>query len=161
MLEVIGDGPQRHQCEALAERLGVDRRIAFHGFRPHADVLELLRRSDVLVMPSLTATTGQAEALGNVAKEALAVGLEVAATNNGGIPETVPPELRDELVPEKSPAALADRLVELWRDRDQWSGRAERGRRWVEETFDWRKLAPLIAAVYRDAAGERTGGRDP
>lgn len=150
-LDVIGDGPERARAEALAAERSLA--VRFHGFRKHNEVANLLARSDVLVFPSRTTATGQAEALGNVVKEALAVGLPVAASNSGGISETIPPELRAELVPENDAAALAARLIALWEGRDRWGERTALGRRWVERMFDWRQLGPRIADAYEGAVG--------
>ncbi len=91
-LTVIGDGPARAELEDLARSLGVGEQVTFLGARDRDFVLEALQRADVLVAPSRTTEAGQAEGLGNVVKEALAVGLEVAVSDNGGLPEVVPGE---------------------------------------------------------------------
>ena len=105
----------------------------------------------MLVAPSRTASTGQAEGLGNVTKEAFAVGLQVVATANGGLPETIPPAYRSELVPEGDPLSLAKQLAALLDRRSGWPARAEVGRQWVQQSFDWRRLAPRIAGAYERA----------
>ena len=135
-LDVVGDGPVRGSAERLAEELGIADLVRFRGALPQGAVRRAFERSDILVAPSRTTAAGPAEALGPVVKEALAIGLQVAATRNGGIPEVTPPERRPELVSEGAYAALAARIEELWRDRTGWRRRAELGRRWVEENFD-------------------------
>jgi colanic acid/amylovoran biosynthesis glycosyltransferase len=155
-LEVIGDGPTRAENEQLAGELGIARHVRFRGACPHSDVARAMQNADVVVVPSRTTAAGQAESLGNVAKEALAVGLPVVASDSGGLPEVTPPARRHELVPENDPAALAIRLAVLWGGRDEWPARCGQDRRWVEESFDWRLLAPRLAEVYRDSiAAER------
>ena len=148
-LSVIGEGPVREECEALARSLGVADRVRFFGAGSRSDVLAALQAADVLVLPSRTTDAGQAEGLGNVVKEALAVGLEVAISDNGGLPEVMPPDRSGELVPEGDATALAERLEAIREIRPRWPERAHEGRVWVEEAFDWRKLAPAIDAVYR------------
>jgi glycosyltransferase involved in cell wall biosynthesis len=152
-LSVIGDGPARDEYERLAASLGVAHLVDFRGAQPRASVPAALREADVLVLPSRTTPAGQAEGLGNVVKEALAVGLEVAITDNGGLREVMPPDRRDELVPEGDAEGLAARLEAIERARRDWPARARDGRRWVEEAFDWGALAPRIDAVYRRVAG--------
>jgi colanic acid/amylovoran biosynthesis glycosyltransferase len=147
-LDVVGDGPLRGRNEALARELGLARLVRFHGALSRREVVRRLQASDVLVAPSKTVATGQAEGLGNVTKEALAVGLQVVATTNGGLPETIPPAYRDELVPEDDPIALSGRIDRLLGDRASWPARARAGREWVEETFDWDRVAPRIASAY-------------
>lgn len=155
-LSVVGEGPARAELEALAEARGVAERVTFHGRRPRSAVLFELRQADALVMPSRTTPAGQAEGLGNVVKEALAVGLEVAVSDNGGIAETLPPERRDEQVAEGDATALARRLEALAAlGRGEREARAQRGREWVAETFDWRRQALRIEDVYRRVLAAR------
>jgi colanic acid/amylovoran biosynthesis glycosyltransferase len=158
-LEVLGDGPARARSEALARELGIADQVAFRGARPHAEVVRALQRADLLVVPSKTMPTGQAEGLSNVVKEGLAVGVQVVASRSGGIPEVIPPPFRDELVPEDDPQALTQRLMWHLDRRETWEARARTGRAWVEEHFDWSRLAPRIAAVYRRALDR--GPREP
>jgi colanic acid/amylovoran biosynthesis glycosyltransferase len=154
-LTVVGDGPAREECEALARSLDVASRVSFRGVQSRPEVLAALREADVLVAPSRTTPAGQAEGLGNVVKEALAVGLEVAVSANGGLPEVIPPDRDGELVGEGDPIALAERLDAMRERRAEWGERARSGRRWVEEAFDWRKLAPRIGDAYRRVVDER------
>ena len=154
-LDVIGDGPQRSAGERLAAELGLQELVAFHGAGTRAEVVAALNRADLVLAPARTLASGQAEALGNVLKEALAVGVEVVATDHGGHPEVVPPERRGELVPEGSATKLAEAVEERWAERASWESRARRGRAWVEENFDWHALAPRIAAIYRAAVNGR------
>jgi glycosyltransferase involved in cell wall biosynthesis len=152
-LTVIGEGPARAEYEALAQSLGVAERVEFRGEQPRPAVLAALREADVLVLPSRTTPAGQAEGLGNVVKEALAVGLEVAVADNGGLSEVMPPERRGEMVPEGDATALAERLEALRQLRGDWPERARSGRRWVEEAFDWGMLARRMDDAYRRVAG--------
>jgi glycosyltransferase involved in cell wall biosynthesis len=148
MVDVIGDGPTAASSQALARELGVAREVVFHGAQPQPQVLHALERADIVVAPNRTMPTGQAEALNNVVKEALAVGVPVVATRSGGIPEAVPPRFRDELVAEDDPRAIEERIAALLESRAGWDERSQIGRAWVEERFDWAKLAPQIASVY-------------
>jgi glycosyltransferase involved in cell wall biosynthesis len=154
-LDVVGDGPAREASEALAGELGLSRRVVFHGEQSRSGVRAALERSDVLVAPSRTMPTGQAEALSNVVKEAFAVGLPVVATSNGGIPEAVPPRYRHELVEERDHVALGERILALAAERARWDERTAEGRRWVESAFDWKRLARRIASVYDEAVHAR------
>lgn len=152
-LDVIGEGPERGPCERLVARLGLGRLVTFHGARRRPDVVRALEASDVLVLPSRTSKRGQAEALGNVLKEAQAVGLAVVATDHGGIPETVAPRYRHELVAENDHAALAARLLTVLGMGEEATARAREAREWVEREFAWETVAPQLASVYERVAG--------
>jgi colanic acid/amylovoran biosynthesis glycosyltransferase len=152
VLDVVGDGPSRNASEQLARSLGLERRVAFVGARPRAEVVAALQRAHLFAMPSMTLSSGQAEGLGNVQKEAMAVGVPVIATRNGGIPETIPPEHRGELVTPGDHEALARRIVALVRCPDAWPERTAIARRWVEQEFAWPRLARRLTAIYEEVS---------
>lgn len=153
VLDVIGDGPLRGGSEALARELGIARQVTFHGAQSKAQVLKAMSRGHVLAMPSLTPPSGEAEGSPMVTKEALAVGLQVIATDTGGTPETIPPQLRDEIVPQNDARALAAGIESLLERRLDWEGRAQLGREWIEAQFDSQQLARRMASIYEEVTG--------
>lgn len=72
-LDVIGDGPQRAELEALASELDLQERVNFHGFRD--DVEKWMVSSGCLLFPSYQ------EGMGLVVLQALNVGLPVLASD--------------------------------------------------------------------------------
>lgn len=82
-LQLVGDGPQRAALEAKAEELGMVERIEFSGWVEPEQVRQMLRESDLLVMPS------RSEGLPVVGVQALAQGVAIAATAAGGLAELV------------------------------------------------------------------------
>jgi len=89
-LTVAGEGPQLARCQRLARKLGVQ--AAFPGWVDAGQRLELLRSSDVLVVPSLWP-----EPFGIVGIEAGAVGLPAVAYGVGGITDWLRPGESGEL----------------------------------------------------------------
>jgi len=162
-LDVIGEGPERAALEALAsEELRLGDAVSFHGPRDHAAVLEALRSAHVLVVPSRTLPSGQAEASSMVFKEALAVGVPVAATASGGLPETCPPEFRDQLARAGDPRDLADAVAGvLEQDPAAWARRARTGRRWVAERFDAGQLGERLSECYANALERQRDSNRP
>ncbi len=83
-LNIIGDGPQKEELEALTIQLGLNETVAFSGRKEWGDELfSELKRHDILVLPS------ENEGLPLVIAEAMSCGLPVIASNVGGIPEIV------------------------------------------------------------------------
>lgn len=108
LLLVIGDGPERGDCEALTRSLGISRHVRFLGRR--SDVPRLLSAIDLVLMPS------QSEGLGLAAIEALAAARPVIAFAAGGLPEVVTDGLNGRLVPPGDCQAFANAVIETLRD---------------------------------------------
>ena len=109
VLLLVGDGPERPACEALAARLGVQDHVRFLGQR--TDIPELLSASDLVVMPS------QSEGLGLAAIEALAAGKPVVAYGVSGLREVVSNDRDGKLVAAGDQNAFARAVVTLLEDR--------------------------------------------
>lgn len=78
-LIIIGDGPDRSQCELLSRELGVQDHVRFLG--KQTDVIHILSLADLFLMPS------QSESFGLSALEAMACGVPVISSSVGGLPE--------------------------------------------------------------------------
>jgi colanic acid/amylovoran biosynthesis glycosyltransferase len=133
-LVVIGDGPLRAYCEALAAARSV--RCRFLGAQPAAVVQEWMAKATVFCVPSVVAASGDAEGFGIVFIEAQAMGLPVVSTRSGGIPEAVEDEETGLLVAEADPSALAQAILRLMQDNELWQRFSLAGRRRVLEKFD-------------------------
>lgn len=108
LLLVIGDGPERPACEALARSLGMSGHVRFLGRR--SDVPRLLAAIDLVLMPS------RSEGLGLAAIEAVAAGRPVIAFAVGGLPEVVVDGVNGRLVRSGDHQAFASAVVETLRD---------------------------------------------
>ena len=99
-LLVAGDGPQASACRDLGEKLGVD--VDVRGWVDGAERVELLRRADLLLVPSLWP-----EPFGIVGLEAGCVGLPSVDFAVGGIRDWLRPGEGGEWTEELSAPALA------------------------------------------------------
>lgn len=108
VLLCAGDGPERVACETMVRDLGLNDHVLFLGQR--SDVPDLLRASDVLVMPS------QSEGLPIVAIEAHAAGRPVVGFDVGGIAEVVQNAVTGRVVPAGDVAALASATIDVLSD---------------------------------------------
>jgi N-acetyl-alpha-D-glucosaminyl L-malate synthase BshA len=78
-LLLIGDGPERSNCEYLAKDLGIYDEVTFYGNQE--SFVEILSIADLFLMPS------QSESFGLSALEAMACAVPVISSNAGGLPE--------------------------------------------------------------------------
>ena len=81
--KLVGDGPLRQSIEDSIFKNGLSERIKITGWLQPAEVVDQLRCSDLLFMPSLS------EGLSIVGIHALAVGLAIVAYDVGGFDELV------------------------------------------------------------------------
>jgi len=149
-LIIIGDGPLKLRLIQLRDSLGLTDRIQFLGAQPHAAVLEMMQKAAALVLPSVTAESGDAEGLGMVLLEAAATGVPVIGTLHGGIPEAIVDELTGYLVPERDINALAERINALLKNDMQRILMGKQARALMEERFDIRKQTVLLEEIYRE-----------
>ncbi len=77
--KILGTGPDETALKELAKKEGVAGRVEFLGHIDHADMPKYLHAADIFVRPS------RSEGMGNSFIEAMAAGLPVIATQEGGI----------------------------------------------------------------------------
>lgn len=149
---VIGDGPLRGALERLIRELRIGGSVRLAGSKPHDETLTMLNAAHVLVAPSVTAADGDEEGIPNAIKEAMALGLPVVATRHGGIPELVADGVSGWLVPERDPAALAERLAYVLAHPEMWGAVARAARARVEAEYDIDRLNDELVGLYREVA---------
>lgn len=147
---VVGDGPERPVLEALTVRLGLAQRVRFAGALEHAALPELLSNCDLCLQPSV----GE-EAFGISVVEAMACGLPVLASANGGLPEIVVEGETGRLLPPGEVAAWAAAIAGLCADPTALArmGRAARAR--AEAEFTWAANAARLEAILARGGGAR------
>jgi glycosyltransferase involved in cell wall biosynthesis len=87
------------------------KRVTWIPSLPNTELLALMHRSDVLVLPSIS------ESFGMVVSEALAQGTPVIVSENVGAKDLVVEGVNGFVVPIRDPQAIADRLALLHSDR--------------------------------------------
>ncbi|MER7551068.1 glycosyltransferase family 4 protein [Streptomyces anulatus] len=148
VLLLTGDGPYARTLRRLAADTGVADAVVLAGGQPHAAMPEHYAACDVFAMPCRTRRRGlEVEGLGIVFLEAAASGLPVLVGDSGGAPDTVRDGVTGHVVDGRDVAAVADRLVELVRDRAAARAMGEKGRVWVREAWGWEGTYDTLAGL--------------
>jgi len=106
-LVIAGTGPQGPRLRRLAATCAVDLRLV--GFVSPATLADWMTSADLFVHPCRSLPNGRGEGAPVVVREALATGMPVIASAEGGLPELAS-HARLTLVAPENPAALAGQI---------------------------------------------------
>ena len=129
----------------LAFYQGLGLRFRWEPPRPHAEVLALMDRCDVLVLPSI------AEGRALVQQEALSRGMPIIVTPNAGGEDLVVDGETGFLVPIRAPERLAERIAWLADHRDALPAMAAAARR-MAARLTWDAYAARVLAALDPVA---------
>jgi len=112
-LLILGDGPFKQNLMKLTKDLNLTKNIRFLGYIVGNKKNEYLSLSDMLIVPSIVAKSGDTEGLPVVIMEALASGLPIIATDVGGIKDAVITNKNGFLIKQKNSKEIIDNVNEL------------------------------------------------
>ncbi|MGD0327099.1 MAG: glycosyltransferase family 4 protein [Halobacteriota archaeon] len=137
---IVGDGEERERLKRLAR--GYEDRIKFCGHISRAALLKLYTSSSALVLPSFT----RLEAFGLVLLEAMACETPVIASKIPGVLDVVGEG--GLLVKPQDPSCLANAILEILENPTNARSMGKKGRRRVEQKYDWKIIAQEILDLY-------------
>jgi glycosyltransferase involved in cell wall biosynthesis len=137
--ETVSPGYREHLGQ-LVRDLNIADRVHFLGWR--ADVADVLRAADVMVLPS------RAEGLPLAILEAMACGKPVVATRINGVPEAVVDGRTGLLVEAGDEAGIADAVLRLLDQPDLARQMGREGRRVVEQQFALDRFVRQVEHLY-------------
>lgn len=123
---VVGDGPQRHALESLAEEIGLGESIRFPGAVEFERVLDFYEWADILVLAS------ESEGWPKAIAEGMAFGLICIGSNRGLVPQMLG-DGRGLLVPPGDVAALANALRQIATAPDNFQEMRARAAAWGQQ----------------------------
>lgn len=135
---VLGIGPDEEKLKKQAKELGVEERVQFLGQKSHADLPKYLKACDIFIRPS------RSEGMGNSFVEAMAAGLPVIATQEGGIADFLFDEERNPdkpitgwAVDKDSPDQIAHAVEKIISNVEKVRQVTATAKVMVEERYDW------------------------
>jgi colanic acid/amylovoran biosynthesis glycosyltransferase len=151
-LVLVGDGELRARIEAAAAGSGIRHRLT--GWLPPEAVVREMADAAVLLVPSRSAASGDAEGVPTVIFEAQARGLPVVATRHGGIPEAIRDRETGLLVDAGQPEAIAAAVRGLLADQVLYRKLQHGGRRSVETCFDATRQSSRLERILLEVVSE-------
>lgn len=152
---VLGVGPDEEALQSLARELKVTARVRFLGQISHADMPAYLQAADIFIRPS------RSEGFGASFPEAMAAGLPVIATQEGGIADFLFDEERNPdkpvtgfAVDRDSPEDIARAVQRVMAHPEKTRAVVATARAMVLEKYDWNTIArDMRERVWRPLIG--------
>ncbi len=154
---LCGDGPLRAKIEETAQLLGMRRNVELAGWLDQAGVQREYQRAHLFLHASEKTKAEDQEGVPNSMLEAMATGLPVVATLHGGIPEAVTSGSEGLLVAEKSPAELAQAILDLMNNPAALRHFSKNAAISVREKFSSDSQIAALESIYGEAMQVRGG----
>lgn len=133
----------------VLETAGLGDEFEYIGAPDRAAKFAFLRELDVLSVPS-----PYHEPKGMYLLEAMAMGVPVVQPLHGAFPEIIGRTGGGLLAASNAPAALADKLLQIWHQPDVAHALGHQGRVGVHAHYDISHMADAMLAVYTEATGQ-------
>ncbi|WP_283163505.1 glycosyltransferase [Bordetella genomosp. 7] len=154
-LRIYGKGSQLSTLQQLAHELGVQDRVVFAGFIPHAEVPKALAELDVYVALS------RQDSFGVAILEASSCGVPVVVSDADGPAEVVADDETGFIVPVENPGFAAARIVDLVLDPQQRARMGACGREHVLRHYTWEHSLDVMLEAYRKTLRLARSGTGP
>lgn len=141
-LRIIGNGPDKHNLQKLAETLDLKTSVIFDDVVPYTRMPKYYQQSDVFCFPTL------GEPFGKVIIEAMACAKPVVASNIGGSTEIIQNGKNGILVPPGRPEILAREILSILESERAGKIMGENARDTVIEKYSWQKIAEDYHRLY-------------
>ena len=155
-LVIYGSGPDEEMLKKLAAKTGVAARVRFAGEIAHSDLQRALAESDVFVRPS------RSEGMGISFIEAMAAGLPVIATQEGGIADFLFDAKRNPnkettgwAVDKDSPEQISEAVKNIFAHPEQVAKVTETAKKMVRDKYDWNIIAQQMKKLFDRLLGNR------
>jgi N-acetyl-alpha-D-glucosaminyl L-malate synthase BshA len=142
---LVGDGPDRGECQVLARELGIWQQTRFLG--KQSELASILSASDVFLIPSGN------ESFGLSALEAMACGVPVVSSDVGGLPELNVDGETGYIVKVGDVETLAARILSILREPELHSQMSRAAISRATGKFAKERIVPMYEAAYQRAMG--------
>lgn len=146
---IYGSGPEERKLKRLAGDLKVVDRVLFKGYTVHAELARAFATAHIFVRPSRT------EGFGASFPEAMAAGLPVIATQEGGIADFLFDEKRNPdkpttgwAVDKDSPVQIAAAVKDIMTNPDKVARVRASALALVREKYDWNVIAKDMRILF-------------
>jgi colanic acid/amylovoran biosynthesis glycosyltransferase len=145
---IVGRGRLRDSLECLVKKLNIADRVTFFGWATQDQIVKILDKSHIFLLPSITASNGDEEGIANSLKEAMSMGLIAIGTVHAGTPELIEDGVSGFLVPEKSSKELTKKIKYVIDHPERWKSIGRAARKKVEDEFETKKSIKELEQIF-------------
>ncbi|MBN1874073.1 MAG: glycosyltransferase [Anaerolineae bacterium] len=149
---IIGGGPNEAKLKQLVSDYDLEDRVTIAGPRRREEVLDAYRHTDLFVLASVVAQSGDQDGIPVVLMEAMAMQIPVISTLVSGIPELVHHGETGWLVPERDVASLVKAILHLAVDKSLRERLGCEGRNLVISEFSIPQSVNQLLEVFRNVS---------
>ncbi|MCK5742960.1 MAG: glycosyltransferase family 4 protein [Chlorobi bacterium] len=153
---LVGDGLLRHNIEVIIKKDNVGDSTIITGIVPYGEIPEYLSACDILLSPCVSNEDGS-EFFNSPIKlfEYLAMGKPIIATDVGQQSDVIQHNVNGLLCPERDPKALADGVIEIYKNKDLADRLSKEARKTAVEKYNWKFNAQRIVDAYHNIMAKR------
>ncbi|MGB9937049.1 MAG: glycosyltransferase family 4 protein [Methanobacterium sp.] len=142
-LRIIGNGIEKDKLIKLVNDLNLNKQIDFLANLEYSEVIEEMKRSNILVLPSTR------EGFGLVLAEANACNIPVIAYKSGGVVEVIENNKNGFLIEPRNINELSEKIKFLLENEEIAREMGEYGRKKVQKCFNWENIIEEIIKIYK------------
>lgn len=142
-LIVIGKSPNESKIRKLIDDLGLNKRISFKSNLSEEEIVDIYHTSQIAVIPSLY------EGFGFGAGEAMACGTPLISTDSGGLKDVIGDSALK--ITSGSIEEIENEIIALFKDPKRREQLSLKGRKRMEDLFDWKISALNYVKVFEEA----------
>jgi glycosyltransferase involved in cell wall biosynthesis len=142
-LKLVGNGPQEGYLRKLSRNLGIEDNVDFLTGLSNGEVIQLLKKSHVFIMPS------EVEGFCMTIIEAMAANIPYVASNIAPISEVTNGGVGGILFTPRDHKGLAENISRLLNDKSSYRKLSNDGRKYVER-YDWSNIGMEAEKFYQN-----------
>lgn len=147
-LNLGGTGPLEKELKNLVKELNLENYVNFLGWVERERIPEILKESDLLVVPSIITKEGDTEGVPTVILEAMGAGVPVIASDVGGIRDVIKNGVNGLLVPPEEIDTLKDAIITLIENEELRGKIIKEGLDFVQN-YDWEKIGNFYVSLFK------------
>jgi len=145
---IVGDGPEYKYLKSLVQQLNLQDKVTLCGWKSQDEIVSILSRSHIFLLPSRTAPDGNEEGIANALKEAMSMGLITIGSRHAGTPELIDHGVSGFLVAEKSIFDLTYVIKYIIEHPSIWEPMGRAARKKIEDEFETKQSIEELEKLF-------------